>query len=296
MTQYPFRSITIIYNPNSTGNSERDAKDLHAALRKRLTSVEVTLKPTEYAGHAEVIAKDIATGSKKALIVSASGDGGYNEVVNGVLEVSNADTVVCVLPSGNANDHYRAIEDGNLLERIIEPTIKKIDAIEVRGLVDTKDHVRFAHSYVGFGLTAYIGKKLTEASLNPFNEKWMVIKYMVLFQGVTLRLLPDKRMHKYSSVVFSNIDKMSKIIKLAPEADLEDGEVECYTMRSYSFWSMVFSLLFASTIGFTPVKRVKKQTILSTKRLEAQLDGEHYIYDAGHEVQIAVAKQRIKTL
>ena len=164
---YPFTHIAIIYNPNSTGNGPADAKKLQSHLKKQLpTSVKIDLTPTKSAGHAEKLARDYAKSHQKCLIVSASGDGGYNEVVNGVIGTSKT-AVVAVLPSGNANDHDRAISDDDILRRIVKADITKIDAIKLTGLKDGKKFERYAHSYIGMGLTAYIGKKLTEADLNP---------------------------------------------------------------------------------------------------------------------------------
>ena len=58
---------------------------------------------TNHTGHATELAREAAaTGSP--LIVSDSGDGGYNEVVNGAMA------------SGNANHHARFMHDEPLVE------------------------------------------------------------------------------------------------------------------------------------------------------------------------------------
>lgn len=46
--------VIIIYNPNSTGDSESNAKELARQLRKDKISVET--RPTKHAGHGEEIA------------------------------------------------------------------------------------------------------------------------------------------------------------------------------------------------------------------------------------------------
>jgi diacylglycerol kinase family enzyme len=65
------------------------------------------LLPTDFAGHARDLARSVAV-SGGPLIVSVSGDGGYNEAVNGVLDVPASRAVCTVLPAGNANDHHRS--------------------------------------------------------------------------------------------------------------------------------------------------------------------------------------------
>ncbi len=294
---YPFDSIIIIYNPNSTGESVDNAKQLISELQKELPkTIKVRLLPTERAGHAEELALETAKLHKRPLIISASGDGGYNEVVNGVLASDNPRAVVAVLASGNANDHDAAFGERTLLDRILKPNVQQIDAIKLAGTHDGKTWMRFAHSYVGFGLTAYVGKKLTEADLNTFNEKWLVLKYMVLFRGVRLRMDSKGNWKRYSSIVFSNIDRMSKVIKLAPESEIEDGRVEMYVLHSTAFARMALSLLFASTVGFRPTSQIKQQTMFSKVPIEVQLDGEVTRLDAKKPITISVAKASIRTL
>ena len=106
---YPFTKIAIIYNPNSTGDSKQNAEELADHLKKQLPeSVVIALEATQHAGHAEDLAHELASGKQKVLLVSSSGDGGFNEVLNGLLAADNPNAAAVVLPSGNANDHHVA--------------------------------------------------------------------------------------------------------------------------------------------------------------------------------------------
>lgn len=295
--KYPFTHIIIIYNPNSTGNSEANAKHLYKQLRSELAKATVVdMVPTKHAGHAEELALKYASRHKKLLIISASGDGGYNEVINGIAASKNASAVSAVLPSGNANDHHRAVSHKLLIDRILQAKTLIIDGIRVSATVDGRPWIRYAHSYVGLGLTAYIGRKLTEASLNRFNEKWLVFKYLLLFRNVSLKVAPDLRWHHYSSVIFSNLSRMSKVIKLAPEAALKDERIEVYYLRTHSFLRLLLSLIFASTIGLRPSAQLQSQTIVSERPIEIQLDGEVQMLDANRDITVSVANSLIRTL
>ena len=54
-------------------------------LERRMPTTPVRLSPTQHAGHARDLARwEAQTGSP--LIISVSGDGGYNEVVDGVMQ------------------------------------------------------------------------------------------------------------------------------------------------------------------------------------------------------------------
>ena len=101
-----FDRVVVIFNPNSTGDAPALARELEHDLHERLPGLDVVLRPTERAGHARDLARDAAR-EGRPLIVSVSGDGGYNEVVNGLMDARNPHAVCTVLGAGNANDHAR---------------------------------------------------------------------------------------------------------------------------------------------------------------------------------------------
>lgn len=294
---YPFTKIAIIYNPNSTGDSKDNATELATHLKKRLPkSIKVELIATQSAGHAEDLARELASGTQKVLLVSSSGDGGFNEVLNGLLAANNPNAAAIVLPSGNANDHHEATSERSVEEKIISPKVESVDAIKLTGMKDGATFERHAHSYIGAGLTAYIGKKLTEATLNPINEKLLVLKYLFLFKGVTLKVEPDVRWHRYSSVVFGNIGKMSKIIKLAPEADYDDGKMEVYEHKTNSTLKTVTMLVFGSMFGLSANAQLKQLSFISKHSIEAQFDGEVIVLDGNQPITVSVDRNAYKTL
>ena len=82
----PFDRIVIIFNPQSTGDAPRRPRSCGRTWRVASRTCRCDLRPTEHAGHAREIAREVAA-TGRPLLVSVSGDGGYNEVVNGVLRV-----------------------------------------------------------------------------------------------------------------------------------------------------------------------------------------------------------------
>jgi diacylglycerol kinase (ATP) len=56
-------------------------------LGRRLPVVPVALQPTQHAGHAPQLTR-VSAATGRPLIVAVSGDGVYNEVVNGIFDVS----------------------------------------------------------------------------------------------------------------------------------------------------------------------------------------------------------------
>jgi hypothetical protein len=75
-----FDRIVVIFNPHSTDGPPL-AEELHTDLTTRLPEVPVRLCPPNAPGTRAISPETAQTGHP--LIVSVSGDGGYNEVVDG---------------------------------------------------------------------------------------------------------------------------------------------------------------------------------------------------------------------
>jgi len=83
-----FDRVVLIFNSHSTGLAPQLAEELRADLIGRLPGVQIAMMPTESAGHARGLALEAAQVGRP-LIVSVSGDGGHNEVVDGVMQSGN---------------------------------------------------------------------------------------------------------------------------------------------------------------------------------------------------------------
>ena len=98
-------NMTIIYNPLA-GPADFATAIEQIAGEWRDLDWGVTVKPTEAAGHATMLAAEAAeTGC--ALVLAAGGDGTLGEVVNGLAET---ETIMGVLPVGTANSFARELQ------------------------------------------------------------------------------------------------------------------------------------------------------------------------------------------
>jgi diacylglycerol kinase family enzyme len=148
----PFERIVLIFNPQSTGNAPQLAEELHADLTRRLPEVPVVMRPTQRAGHARDLAREAAQ-TGRPLIVSVSGDGGYNEVVDGVMQAGNGQAVCAVKAAGNANDHRRTTAERPLIGAVVAGQVRRIDLLRLTIGDGPEARTRYAHSYIGMGLT-----------------------------------------------------------------------------------------------------------------------------------------------
>lgn len=282
--------VVIIYNPKSTGNSRQNAKTLEKKLLAK--KVDVSLFKTTHPGHGEEIAVDYAKKDKPVMLISSSGDGGYHEVVNGVLLQNAKNVVVGVLPSGNANDHASAIGSNSLYDSILSKDIKRIDTIKVSATVDGKPWVRYAHSYVGIGVTATAAKRLTEERPNAITEKWIVAHSLLSFRYV--KVTERGKLRRYSSVLFGNIDRMSKVLKLSDNSSITDGKFEISRIAFRSKMRLLIYLLSAATIGLKNTKSVARYECKTISSIPIQLDGEFFRIDAHTKLVVESVQRNLR--
>lgn len=291
---YAFDLIVVIYNPNSTGNGKKNAVAFADELKRRMPNQRVRLRKTDYAGHAVKIASQYARGKERVLVVSSSGDGGYNEVVNGVMLAGATNVATAVLPSGNANDHHAAVGSDDLVGRIIEGKTERIELLKVTSQVDGDAWVRYAHSYVGFGLTPKVGRELTVRKLNVINEKWHVFYHLLKFKHIDLT--HEKVVRRFSSLVFATVNRMSKIVKLATDAKKNDGLMEVYETEYRTPWQLLTMLLKASLQGLSHNERLQKYELVTITKTLIQLDGEVFTLDAKARVTVTCEKNALLTV
>lgn len=288
-----YGTITIIYNPLSTGSSQSMARAFKRDLLTKLPKQKITLRPTEYAGHAEELAYTLAKESKHPLIISSSGDGGYHEVINGVMRAQKEGyrATAGLLPAGNANDHHRNLHDEDLIERIIAGREKKIDVLKLEGRSNGKSIQRYGHSYIGFGLSPFVANRLNENKLNFFNQIWIFIQAFVAQRSVKLNL--DGKNRHYDSVIFSNVPSMSKYLRISKPSRVDDGMFEVTIFRRRSKMQLTTLLLKAIFTGVEEDVRVKDYHLRTVKETLVQIDGEIMTLDARSDVRIGIEKRAL---
>ena len=291
-----FTSVTIIYNPKSTGDGEKLAKKLKADLKQKGFLQKVLLKATEHAGHAEDIAYKQAMSSTRALIISSSGDGGYNEVVNGIMKAQSegASPVAGLLPAGNANDHFKNIYKNDSTTSILKHSTQCIDLLSLEPTKNKKSFQKYAHSYIGIGLTPKLGEQLNQTKLNRINEIIISFKNLLLFEPVDIK--HHEAVYSYYSIVAANIKTMSKVLELSKDTSVSDGRFELITFEKTNKRKLFIILLKSAILGLKTEKSVKKFSFKTIEPTLIQLDGEVYKLDSNSDVKVAIKRQKLECL
>ncbi|MEO5949210.1 MAG: diacylglycerol kinase family protein [Candidatus Saccharimonas sp.] len=291
-----YSTIAIIYNPNSTGSGKTLATELKKDLALRMPKQTVELLKTTHAGHGEEIAYRLAKKHTNPLIISASGDGGYHEVINGALKAQHegAKPITGLLPAGNANDHYHNLHRTDTTDTIVNGTTRDIDVLTLEGVSKGKKLMRYAHSYIGFGITPKAGSELNKHKLNFFNQIWLVLR--VLFTAKSVKLRIKGRTHHYDSVITGNVEKMSKVLKVSKSSRITDGKFEVTMFRRRTRLTLIGLLLHASLLGAKEDMRVSTFSLRTVRATLVQADGEISQLDSDTNVMIGIEKQALRCI
>lgn len=295
-----FDHIAIIYNPNSTGNAAELTEKLRDQIDDHYDAIgtRATLTPTKHAKHAIELAKAVALKHKRPLIVSVSGDGGYNEVVNGAMQAKRsskkARPVVAVVGAGNANDHRRVMRDDPLIELIRTANIRSFDLLHISAKAQGYSLSRYAHSYIGFGVTPQVGHELNKHGKSLFYEIMTILKTYRIYAPFEIERSGQRTL--LDNLVFANINEMAKIIKLDDENTVHDGKFEVIELRHRSKLAMLGTLLRAAVVGFSDPPSYQSYSLKNLKALPIQLDGEIERLPKGCDITITSEPAAIDSL
>ena len=284
----------MIFNPNSTGNARERAEELRDELAGRVPDLPVELIPTEHAGHGRELAERAArTGAP--LVVSVSGDGGYSEVVDGIMRAGNGRAAAAVLPAGNANDHRRATQERPVADAIVAGTVSRIDLLRLTVGEGDGATTQWAHSYIGLGLTPVVAIDLEKGTKGSLREIVTVVRTFAKFRPFPLDLADGRRV-TLDSLLFANIDQMAKYATLSEDGTPDDGVFEVVTIPHAAKWKVLGTALRAITRGLGPQPSVKEYRFRTVAPTPMQVDGEVLEVDAGSAVEVRIDPGALATV
>jgi len=319
-----FDRVVVVFNLHSTGDAEQLARDLTRDLAARAPDLPVQVQPTRYAGHARDLARD-AAGTGCPLVVSVSGDGGYNEVVDGIMAAGTGTAVAAVLAAGNANDHRRATRQHPLVDAIVAGDTRRLDlltltlgepkttqttpsALSATGTTDPADTapapdvaaagggpaVRYAHSYLGVGITPTVARGLARGGKGSLREVLTTLMTLARFDPVVLDT--DRGRETFDSLIFANIAGMAKYATLSDNGDPDDGRFEVIAQHHTTRWRLLTTALRAASTGLGEQPTTTCYRFRTVAPTPLQIDGELIDLPATTTVTIRVAPAALTTV
>lgn len=311
--------VVVVFNPHSTGHAEQRAHDLARDLAVRAPALPVQVRPTEHAGHARALARDAAkTGCP--LVVSVSGDGGYNEVVNGIMAAGTGTAVAAVLGAGNANDHRRATRQHPLVDSIVAGHTHHLDLLTLTigdpstgepstGEPSTNESsdpttgaptaeggpvVRYAHSYLGLGITPTVALGLARGGKGTLREVLTTLRTLVRFDPVVIDT--DRGRETFDSLLLANIAGMAKYATLSDNGHPDDGHFEVIALHHTARWRLLATALRAASSGLGDQPTTRCYQFRTVAPIPLQIDGELLHLPATTTVTVQVAPAALTTV
>ena len=134
------------------------------------------------------------------LVVSVSGDGGYNDVVNGLMDAGVDSACAAVSAAGNANDHRRVTRERPLADAIVAGDVSRLDLL--RMTVDDGRDPRYAHSYIGLGITPTVALELETGGKGSIREVISTIRTFSRFRPFQNEI--ETGTESFDSVIFAS--------------------------------------------------------------------------------------------
>jgi diacylglycerol kinase (ATP) len=227
--------------------------------------------------------------------VSVSGDGGYNEVVDGVMRAGNDQAVCAVRAAGNANDHRRVTRQRPLADAIVAGEVRRIDLLRLTVGTGPTAQVRYAHSYIGVGLTPVVAVDLEKGGKGSWKEIVSVVRAFSRFRPFPIKL-EDGRRRNIDSLVFANISEMAKYATLSDDGRPDDGRFEVITQRRTGKLRVLGTVVRALTRGLGPQPSATHYAFTTLAPMPLQLDGELLELDADTLVAVDIAPRALATI
>lgn len=271
--------IAFIINPISGGirpDAARDRAEMAATIVDRHGNpAEVFV--TERAGHAKELAKAaVARGAD--LVMAWGGDGTINEVASALVF---GDVPLGIVPAGSGNGLARQLRIGTRPAEAIRHAIGAAPRrIDVGELGD-----RLFVNVAGIGLDAHVAWKFNEAA----TRRRGLLTYASISSRALLSYTPSTYRIRIGDeacppvravlVTVANSSEFGNGAIIAPDAQVDDGELDLVVMEEHSRLNTVAQLprLFQGTVhrakGCT-LRRITRATIESDQPMKFHVDGE----------------------
>lgn len=274
----------FIINPIS-GNGRK------AEIEKMLLDKGYTVVRTEYAGHAEILARE----AMQHIVVAVGGDGTVNEVARGALDSGKT---LGIIPCGsgdglalhlgisrNPAKALEVIENGE--EKPLDwGTIDSRPFFSVCGVgLDADVSYRFAHSG-SRGLWTYV--KEAFSAWHDFRSQ----QYSVMLDGKSFLCSPVL-------ITVANSNQWGNNARIAPGADSGDGLLDVVIVDRFSNLEipvLVFQLMTGriNRNRHVTTYRARNISILRPCDAPAHFDGD--CFNAGREVKILIGDNQLKVI
>jgi diacylglycerol kinase (ATP) len=212
-----------------------------------------------------------------------------------VMQAGNDHAVAAVMAAGNANDHRRTTGERPMADAVVAGEVRRIDLLRLTIGSGSPARTRYAHSYIGLGLTPVVAVDLEKGGKGSLKEIISVVRTFSRFRPFEVELEGGGR-RRFDSLLFANINQMAKYATLSETGDPDDGKFEVITVAHTSKWRVLGVAIKAATRGLGPQPTATHYGFTPIKPIPLQLDGELLELDAGIPVSVDIAPHALATI
>lgn len=276
--------MLFIVNPISGKGRKK-----HIITKLKKAGFEVVC--TEYAGHAEVLARE----AESQVIVAVGGDGTVNEVARGLVGTGKT---LGIIPCGSGDGLARHLGISHVFSKALKTLTKgrvcELDAATI------DDRLFFSVCGVGFDAVvsenfAKCGKRGLSSYIREGLKTWRL--YVPEKYGITI---DDKFIeHEAMFITIGNSNQWGNGAKITPLADSSDGILDISVVDGFKAIELPWlagRLMTGSAHKSQRVHTYRGQHITITRpgKGPAHADGDWF--DAGEKIEIQVIPHALKVL
>ncbi|MBT9392598.1 diacylglycerol kinase family lipid kinase [Hymenobacter sp. NST-14] len=278
--------ICFILNPTSGTNRTQDVPAL-LAQHATEAGAEFEIRPTEYAGHAELLARQAAEAGCR-VVVAVGGDGTVNEVARGLLGTRAA---LGIVPRGSGNGLARhlhlPLDLPGAVQRACAPRFQRMDAGRING------HWFFCTA--GLGFDAHVSRLFAQAGTRGLATYVKVaLREYGRYQptAVQVQLENQELLDTHCYVLaFANAAQYGNNAYIAPRADIQDGLLDLCLIDALPVWRAVrvgvgLALGTLPTSGGAQFHRSHHIRVRAAAPLGFHVDGDYVADATNFEVEL----------
>lgn len=246
---------------------------------------------TEFAGHAEILARE--TSAKT--VIAVGGDGTVNEVARGLIGTGKT---LGIIPCGSGDGLARHLglshHPGKALKTILAGKTAAIDAGNIDG--------RMFFSICGVGFDAVVSERFAKCGkrgLSSYIKEGLKTWKIYSPEKYYIRIDSDEFEHEAMFVSVGNSNQWGNGAKITPLADISDGMLDITVVDRFKVYEIPWlagRLMCGSVHKSQRVHTYRGQHITITRPAEspAHADGDWFI--AGKTLEIRIIPQALNVL
>lgn len=287
------KKIAFIINPFSgTGKKEDIPALIQDGLDNELFEIEIVF--TEYQGHGTELAKSFVEKGFQ-IVVAVGGDGTVNEIGRSLIHTN---TSLGIIPIGSGNGLARHLGIPMNTKKAIKQLNRSEPIFMDYGIVNERPFF----CTCGTGFDAYVSNEFAKGEkrgVMSYIEKMITgyftyksQNYHLLGEGIDLN-------SKAFVITFANASQWGNNAYIAPQASVQDGELDISIMSSFPIIAIptLALQLFAKTIDkdlFMTTLRSKEISLTREESGPFHYDGEPY--EEGKDIHIKVVSDGLRVM